>query len=66
MVTHVHRRIPHSVLKVYDQGHGPGLEPEDLAAYFGWEEEALRYAVDLDIFRDELVRLIECSTIKIA
>ena len=54
MVTHLHHRIPCSLLKVYDQGHGPGLEPEDLAAYFEWEEEAFRYGVNPDVSRDVL------------
>jgi len=66
MVAHVHHRTPRSLLKVYDPGHGTGLEPEDLAAYFEWEEEAFRFGVPPDISRDELVRLIKGSTVEIA
>jgi hypothetical protein len=66
MVAHIHHRIPRSLLKVYDRGHGPGLEPENLAAYFEWEEEAFRYGVNPDISRGELIRLIKGSTVEIA
>jgi hypothetical protein len=66
MVTHLHHRIPRSLLKVYDQGHGPGLEPEDLAAHFEWEEAAFRYGVNPDVSRDVLAALIEGSAVEIA
>ena len=59
----VHHRVPCCLLKVYDRGHGPELEPEDLQAWFDWEEEAFRYGVDPDIFREDLVALIEGSTV---
>ena len=42
------------------------MEPEDLAAYFEWEEEAFRYGVNHDISRGELVRLIKGSAVEIA
>ena len=66
MATHLHHRIPRSLLKVYDRGHGPGLEPEDLAAYFEWEEEAFRYGVNPDVSREELGSLIKASTVEMA
>ena len=66
MAAHLHHRIPRSLLKVYDRGHGPGLEPKDLAAYFEWEEETFRFGVNPDIARGELVRLIKGSVVKIA
>ena len=66
MVTHLHHRIPRYLLKIYDRGHGPGLEPEDLADWFEWEEEAFRYEVNPDVARDELLSLIEGSTVEIA
>jgi hypothetical protein len=66
MVAHVHHRIPRCLLKVYDRGHGPGLEPEDLQAWFDWEEEAFRYEVSPDVSREELAALIEGSTVQIA
>jgi hypothetical protein len=66
MTVQIHHRIPRRLLKVYDRGHGPGLEPEDLAAWLDREEEALRYGVDPDISRDELAALIEGSTVEIA
>lgn len=62
---HVHHRIPQYLLKVYDRGRGPSLKPEDLAAWFEWEEEAFRYGVNPDVCRDELVCLIESSTVEI-
>ncbi|MGH3087338.1 MAG: hypothetical protein ACRDSJ_08475 [Rubrobacteraceae bacterium] len=57
----VHHRIPRCLLKVWDRGHGPGLEPEDLQAWFDWQEEAFRYRVDSDISREHLAALIEGS-----
>ncbi|CAN5280330.1 hypothetical protein BH24ACT19_BH24ACT19_18050 [soil metagenome] len=66
MAAHVHHRVPRCLLKTWDRGHGPGLEPEDLAAWFEWEEEAYRYGVNLDASRDELAALIEGSTVEIA
>ncbi len=62
----IHHRIPRCLLKVYDQGHGPGLEPEDLQAWFAWEEEAYRYGVNPNISRDELAALVEGSTVGIS
>ena len=61
----VHHRVPRCLLKVYDRGHGPGLEPEDLQAWFEWEEEAFRYEVDPDVSREVLVTLIEGSTVEL-
>jgi hypothetical protein len=63
---HIHHRIPRCKLKVYDRAQGPGLEPEDLADWFEWEEEAFRYGVDPDISRNELVALIGGSTVEVA
>jgi hypothetical protein len=65
MVAHIHHRIPRGLLKVYDRGHGPGLEPEDLQDWFNWEQEAFRYGVDPDVSREELASLIEGSTVEI-
>ena len=61
----VHHRVPRCLLKVYDRGHGPGLEPEDLQAWFDWEEEAFRCGVDPDISHEQLAELIEGSTVEI-
>ena len=61
----VHHRVPRCLLKVYDRGHGPGLEPEDIAAWFDWEEEALRYEVDPDVSREELATLVDGSTVEL-
>lgn len=61
----VHHRIPRCLLKAHDRGYGPGLEPEDLQAWFDWEEEAFRYGVDPDIAREDLAALIESSTVEI-
>ncbi len=66
MAAHVHHRVPRCLLKAWDRGHGPGLDPEDLAAWFDWEEEAFRYGVNPDSSRDELAVLIEGSTVEIA
>lgn len=66
MAAHVHHRVPRCLLKVWDRGHGPGLEPEGLQAWFDWQEEAFRYGVDADVSRDELAVLIEGSTVEIA
>lgn len=61
----IHHRVPRCLLKVYDRGHGPGLEPEDLQAWFEWEEEAFCYGVDPDVSREELAVLIEDSTVEL-
>ena len=65
MAAHVHHRVPRCLLKEWDRGHGPGLEPEDLAGWFDWEEEAFRYGVNPDVSREELAVLIEGSTVEL-
>lgn len=62
----IHHRVPRCLLKVWDRGHGPGLEPEDLQAWFDWEEEAFRYEVNPEIGREDLAALIEGSTVELA
>lgn len=62
----IHHRVPRCLLKVWDRGHGPGLEPEDLQAWFDWEEEAFRYRVDPEIGREDLSALIEGSVVELA
>lgn len=60
-------RVPHCLLKAYDRGHGPGLEPEDLQAWRSdRQEEAFRYGVDLDVSRDDLAAPVERLTFEIA
>ena len=61
----IHHRIPRCLLKAYDHGHGPGLGPEDLQAWFDWEEQAFRYGLDPDVSREDLAVHIEGSTIKL-
>jgi hypothetical protein len=61
--THIQHRIPRSLLKAFDRGHGPGLEPAELAAWIAWEEEAHCYGVDPDISRELLAELIKGSTV---
>ena len=61
----IHHRVPRRLLKVWDEGHGSGLEPEDLAAWIEWEEEAYRYGVDPDVSREGLATLIEGSTVEL-
>jgi hypothetical protein len=61
----IHHRIPRRLLKVWDGGHGSSLEPEDLAAWIAWEEEAHRYGVDPDVSREVLAALIEGSTVEL-
>ncbi len=62
----IHHRVPRCLLKAWDRGHGPELEPEDLAAWFEWEEEAFRYGVNPDLSREDLAALIESSTVELA
>jgi hypothetical protein len=66
MAAHVHHRIPRCLLKAWDRGHGPGLEPEDLQAWFNWEEEAFRYGLNPDASREELAAMIDDSTVEVA
>ena len=61
---HVHHRVPRCLLGAWDRGHGPGLEPEDLAAWFEWEEEAHRYGVSPDASRRDLAATIYASAIE--
>ena len=61
----IHHRIPCRLLKVWDGGHGSSLEPEDLAAWIAWEEEAYRYGVDPEISREDLAALIKGSTVEL-
>ena len=53
------------MIRAWDRGHGPGLEPEDLQAWIDWQVEAFRYRVYLDISREELWTLIEGSTVEL-
>jgi len=46
-------------------GQGYSLEPEDLAAWIEWEEEACRYGVDPEISREVLAALIKGSEIEL-
>ena len=52
----VHHRVPRCLLKIHERAQGPGLEPENLQAWFDWEEEAFRHGVDPDLSREELIR----------
>lgn len=61
----VHHRVPRCLLKTYDRAQGPGLEPEDLQAWFDWQEEVFRYGVKPDVSREELAPLIEGSTVEL-
>jgi hypothetical protein len=61
----IHHRIPRRLLKVWDGGHGSSLEPEDLAAWIEWEEEAYRYGVDPDVSREVLAALIKGSKVEL-
>lgn len=60
-----HHQIPRCLLRSWDEGHGPGLESEDLQAWFDWEEEAFRYGVNPDVGREELEALIDGSTVEL-
>ena len=62
----VHHRVPRCLLKAFDRAQGPGLEPEDLQAWFDWEEDAYRYGIDPGISREELAETIEGSTVELA
>ena len=60
----VHHRIPQHLLKLHDRAashHGDDCEGIQLWLEFEWE--AMRYGVDPDISRDDLVALIEASTV---
>jgi hypothetical protein len=42
------------------------LDGAGLQAWFGWEEEALRFGIDLDVSRGELAALIKGSVVEIS
>ena len=62
----VHHLVPRCLLKTFDRAQGTELEPEDLQAWFDWEEEAHRYEIDPDLSREELAEVIESSAVELA
>lgn len=58
----VHHYVPRCLLGLFDRSISGELDAAGLQAWFDWEEEAFRYAVDPDISREDLVGLIDSST----
>lgn len=53
------------LLGFFDRVASGALDVAGLQAWFEWEEEAFRYGVDPDVSREDLVGLIEDSTVEI-
>lgn len=65
-VQEIHHRVPHCLLGFFDRAREGELDPEGLAVWFEWEEEAYRYGVDPDVSREDLDALIEASTVELS
>jgi len=60
----VHHSVPQCVLRLRDRADAhPALDAEGLQLWLDYELEALRYGVDPDVSREELVVLVEGSTV---
>ena len=62
----VHHRIPRCLLASFDRAASGEVDGAGLQAWFDWEEEALRFVVNPEVSRGELVALIESSAIEIS
>ena len=57
----VHHCVPRCLLGFFDRAVSGELDGAGLQAWFDWEEEAFRYGIDSDVFREDLVALIDSS-----
>ena len=63
----IHHRVPQCLLRLRDRADAhQDLDREGLQLWLDYELEALRYGVDPDVFREELVALIEGSTVSLS
>jgi hypothetical protein len=59
--------VPRCLLKLHDQAHAAGdLDGAAIEAWLSWEDEAMRWAVPVEISRSDLEALIERSTVVMA
>jgi hypothetical protein len=61
----VHHRVPRCLLGSFDRAQGADLDLAGLQAWFDWEEEAFRYGVDPNVSREDLIGLIDGSTVEL-
>ncbi len=64
--TEIHHEIPRYLLRLRDRADAAPLDAEGVALWLEYEHEAMSYRVDPDATREELVSLIEGSTVKLA
>ncbi len=63
--TEVHHRIPQFLLRLRDRADAAPLNAAGIALWLEYEHEAMRYGVDPDATREQLVGLIAASTVAI-
>ncbi len=63
-VPELHHRVPRCLLRLYDRAAShPDFDGEGIELWLEFEHEAIRYGVDANVSRDDLVALIEASTV---
>lgn len=62
----VHHAVPRCLLRLKDRADDhPELDGEGIQRWLDYELEALRWGVDPDVSREDLVSLVERSTVKL-
>jgi hypothetical protein len=60
----MHHSVPQCLLRLRDRADAhPALDGEGIQLWINYELEALRFGVDPDVSREELVALVEGSTV---
>ncbi len=62
----VHHRVPRCLLRLRETADGAALDGEGIEAWLEWEAEAVRWCVSPEIGREDLVALIDASTVPLA
>ena len=63
----IHHRVPQCLLGLRDRADGhEDFDGQGIQLWLDYELEALRFGVDPDVFREELVALVEGSTVLLA
>ena len=59
----IHHTVPRCLLTLRDRADACGLDGEGIEAWLEYEHEAMRWSVDPDVSRNELVALVDASTV---
>jgi hypothetical protein len=62
----LHHREPRCLFRIHDRAVSGELDGAGIAAWLQFEHEAMRYGVDVEIFREDLAELVEASTVLLA